>query len=166
MAGGPALSAAGVRPLTEGASFVRREPGVSSAVARSLCGRLTLDRYTSVSRPVLARMYYRPADPLAVTLAIPSAVSHDGGKVEWVFARELLDRGLHAPCGEGDVRIRPFGADRTLIEFASRDGSAMIELSSESLRQFLCWAYAAVPRGEEPDHLELDAVVAELLGEA
>lgn len=137
-----------------------------TAVARSLCGRLTVDRYTRASRPVLARLYYRPADPLAVTLAVPSAVSHDGGRVEWVFARELLDRGLQGPCGEGDVRIRPLGADRTVIEFAERDGSAMIDLSTQSLRQFLAWAYAAVPPGEESEHLDLDSVVAELLDDA
>jgi hypothetical protein len=139
---------------------------VFTAVARSLCGRLTVDRYTRASRPVLARLYYRPTDPLAVTLAIPSAVSHEGGRVEWVFSRDLLDRGLGGPCGDGDVRIRPYGADRTVIEFAYRDGSAMIDLSTGSLRQFLAWAYAAVPPGEESEHLDLDSVVAELLDEA
>jgi hypothetical protein len=139
---------------------------VFTAVARSLCGRLTVDRYTRASRPVLARLYYRPADPLAVTLAVPSAVAHDGGRMEWVFARDLLERGLDGPCGEGDVRIRPLGADRTQIEFAERDGSTMIDLSTQSLRQFLAWAHAAVPPGEESEHLDLDAVVAELLDDA
>jgi hypothetical protein len=83
-----------------------------------------------------------------------------------VFSRELLDRGLSAPCGDGDVRIRPNGPDRTLIEFIARDGSALVELSSESLRQFLRWAYAAVPPGEESAHLDLDTVVADLLDDA
>lgn len=134
-----------------------------TAVARSLCGRLVLDRYTTASVPVMTRLCYRPADPFAVTLVFPTAVSAEGGQAEWVFARELLDRGLSRPSGDGDVRIRPCGPDRTVIEFAARDGGAMIELSSESLRQFLRWAYAAVPSGEEADHLDLDSVVADLL---
>lgn len=137
-----------------------------ATVARSLCGRLFLDRYTATSVPILARVFYRPDDPMAVTMTFPAAAAPDGGNAEWVFSRELLDRGLTAPCGEGDVRIRPGGPERTVIEFSSRDGSALVELSSESLRQFLSWAYAAVPPGEESAYLDLDTVVAELLDEA
>jgi Streptomyces sporulation and cell division protein, SsgA len=139
---------------------------VFATVARSLCGRLFLDRYTATSVPILARLFYRPDDPMAVMMTFPAAVSPDGGSAEWVFSRELLDRGLSGPSGEGDVRIRPSGPERTVIEFISRDGSALVELSSESLRQFLRWAYAAVPPGEEAAHLDLDTVVADLLDDA
>jgi sporulation and cell division protein SsgA len=134
---------------------------VLTTVDQSLQGRLILD--PTRSRPLAAHLRYRRDDPIAVHLSFPAAVSLEGGDVEWVFARELLDRGLHGPSGDGDVHIWPCGPGRTMIEFSSSQGTALIEFPADDLRNFLRWAYASVPVGQESAYLDLDTAIEELL---
>jgi hypothetical protein len=137
---------------------------VLTTVAQSLSARLILDRATS--QPIAARLHYQRDDPMAVHLSFPSAISLDGGDVEWVFARDLLDLGLRYPSGDGDVHIRPCAPGRTMIEICSPQGVALIEFPSAELRHFMRWVYAAVPVGQEWTYVNVDAAIAELLDEA
>lgn len=131
-------------------------------VDQALSGRLVLSPY--LSRGIHANLRYLRDDPFAVRLAFPAAISLEGGDVEWVFARELLDDGLYEPSGEGDVHLWPCGKGRVMIEFASPHGAAMVEFAKADLRRFLHWSYRSVPAGQESRHLDLDAGLAVLLG--
>lgn len=114
-------------------------------------------------RAVTARLSYLPDDPLAVRIAFPPEVSLDHAHVTWVFGRELLDAGLSAPAGEGDVRLWPFGPGRTVIEFHAPEGVAVVEFGTPDLGRFLQETYAAVPVADESRLLALDRGLAALL---
>ncbi|GAB7029940.1 SsgA family sporulation/cell division regulator [Streptomyces sp. NPDC021749] len=115
---------------------------------------------------VPAVLHYQPADPLAVRMSFPPEISLDGSAVDWAFARELLAEGLRAPAGRGDVRVRPCGADRTVMEFHADEGIAMVQLDTAEVRRFLDRSYEAVPAGSELAYLGMDRGLAELFGAA
>ncbi|MGW7487716.1 SsgA family sporulation/cell division regulator [Streptomyces sp. NPDC054786] len=115
---------------------------------------------------VPAVLHYAPADPLAVRMFFPPEISLDGCAVDWAFARELLDQGLRTPAGRGDVRVRPSGPDRTVMEFHAQEGIAMVQLKTADVRLFLARSYEAVPAGSELAHLGMDHGLAELFGAA
>ncbi|WP_030983881.1 SsgA family sporulation/cell division regulator [Streptomyces sp. NRRL S-1813] len=115
---------------------------------------------------VPAVLHYQPADPLAVRMFFPPEISLDGSAVDWAFARELLDEGLRAPAGRGDVRVRPSGPDRTVMEFHAEEGIAMVQLKTADARLFLARSYEAVPAGGELAHLGMERGLAELFGAA
>ncbi|MFD8548813.1 SsgA family sporulation/cell division regulator [Streptomyces sp. NPDC059649] len=115
---------------------------------------------------VPAVLHYQPADPLAVRMSFPPEISLDGSAVEWAFARELLAEGLRATAGRGDVRVRPCGPDRTVMEFHADEGIAMVQLDTADVRRFLDRSYAAVPAGSELAYLGMDSGLAELFGTA
>ncbi|MFI9051508.1 SsgA family sporulation/cell division regulator [Streptomyces sp. NPDC053427] len=115
---------------------------------------------------VPAVLQYRPADPLAVRMSFPPEISLDGSAVDWAFARELLDEGLRGPAGRGDVRIRPYGPDRTVMEFHADEGVAMVQMKTAELRLFLERSYAAVPAGQEQTQRAVERGLTELFGAA
>ncbi|MCZ1006222.1 SsgA family sporulation/cell division regulator [Streptomyces lydicus] len=115
---------------------------------------------------VPAVLHYQPADPLAVRMFFPPEISLDGSAVDWAFARELLDEGLRRPAGRGDVRVRPSGPERTVMEFHAEEGVALVQLRTTDVRAFLARSYEAVPAGGEPAHLGLERGLAELFGAA
>ena len=114
---------------------------------------------------VSATLRYHREDPLAVCLTFPASVSLDGTDVTWTFARGLLAAGLRAPSGDGDVHVWPYGLRRTMIELRAREGIALIDLAVADVRAFLSRSYEAVPAGSEVRHLDVDAVLAALLGD-
>ncbi|MEU6284181.1 SsgA family sporulation/cell division regulator [Streptomyces sp. NPDC047028] len=99
--------------------------------------------------PVRATLRYTADDPLAVFLDFPPEATLVGEDVTWVFARALLDQGLRAPAGHGDVRIRPYGPARTLLEFHSPHGLALLTFPATALRRFLRGTYGVVAAGAE-----------------
>jgi hypothetical protein len=99
--------------------------------------------------PVPARLRYVSTDPLAVHLDFPADVSLDGVDVTWTFGRALLEEGLRGPAGGGDVHLWPCGADRTVVEFHSPRGLALLLFDTACLRRFLLRTYAVVPAGGE-----------------
>jgi hypothetical protein len=104
----------------------------------------------SASRPLRAALRYDDRDPLAVTVTFPAALCLDGAEAVWAFSRDLLDTGLRAPAGEGDVQLWPAGPHHTMLGLhAPGEGMALVELSTSDLRRFLHAAYARVPRGAE-----------------
>ena len=115
------------------------------------------------ARALTAALRYDGADPLAVRLVFAPDASLDGTEVAWVFARALLSEGLHAPAGEGDVRVWPRGGGHTVIEMVSEEGVAVVEFDSAELRRFLLRTYDAVPEGQEHRRLDLDSVLDALL---
>ena len=118
---------------------------------------------------VPAVLRFRSDDPFAVRLAFLDVdPDRDGGAVdgiEWVFARDLLTDGLHTPTGEGDVHVWPFGPSDLMIELRSGASTALVITPQVAVRMFLCHAYAIVPAGSEPRHLDLDRALARLVGQ-
>ncbi|MBX7554750.1 SsgA family sporulation/cell division regulator [Streptomyces sp. NPDC004232] len=99
--------------------------------------------------PVSATLRYTADDPLAVFVDFPAEASLEGEDVTWTFARSLLDDGLRAPAGHGDVQIWPYGRTRTVLEFHSPHGMALLQFQTPALRRFLLRTYAAVAPGQE-----------------
>ncbi|MEU2564655.1 SsgA family sporulation/cell division regulator [Streptomyces longispororuber] len=115
-------------------------------------------------RPIPVTLRYTASDPFAVQVTFPPEVSLDGDEVHWVFARRLLEEGLNAPAGTGDVHVWPCGRARTVLEFHAPDGLALVQFDRAVLRRFLSRSYAVVgPDGEEAG-LDLDRELTELLG--
>lgn len=111
---------------------------------------------------VRATLRYDASDPFAVRMTFPAAVTLGGEEVRWTFARELLAGGLREPQGLGDVRVRPYGDDRTGLEFHAPEGIALIVVPTDELRRFLAATLALVPLGLEHLHTDLDEDLARL----
>jgi hypothetical protein len=109
---------------------------------------------------------YRTDDPYAVALVFHSAA----GDVEWVVSRTLLAQGLAGPCGDGDVKICPSIDEKsravTMLDFCSPDGRLIAEADSLALRTFLAGTFELIPDGTEGEHLDLDGLIAAILGAA
>lgn len=107
---------------------------------------------------------YRADDPYAVSLTFHS----NAGDVEWIVARALLLQGLAAPAGEGDVKVYPSIDDHAqavaVLDFCSPDGRLVAQAPTHELQTFLARTFAAVPVGTESQYLDVDALIAELLG--
>lgn len=116
------------------------------------------------ARDISVGLRYDTNDPVAVRVVFPSDAALEDEEASWALARELLDAGLRAPAGDGDVHVRPCGQDRTVIELRAQEGVALVEFSAGDLRRFLRHSYAVIPRGEEHLTLDLDGELATLLG--
>jgi hypothetical protein len=113
---------------------------------------------------VRATLRYDPLDPLAVEATFQTGPE----PVAWVLGRDVLSGGLHAPTGDGDVRVWPAAlsggeVNRVMIELRSAHGSATLAVDAADLDSFLLRTFQAVPQGTEADRLDLDGVVARLL---
>jgi hypothetical protein len=75
---------------------------------------------------VRVRLCARSLDPLAVRLGVDS----EDGSANWVFARDLLVRGLHSTAGEGSVRVRPcpHASRRSMLEIILDGGTGFARL--------------------------------------
>ncbi|MFE2040652.1 SsgA family sporulation/cell division regulator [Streptomyces sp. NPDC059477] len=113
-----------------------------------------------------ATLHYDPRDPFAVRMTFPAQATLEGVEVCWTFARDLLAAGLQGPAGDGDVRARPYGYDRTVLEFHAPEGTAVIHVHSAEVRRFLEATSALVPQGLEHLQFDLDRDLAELMGDA
>ncbi|MET9666966.1 SsgA family sporulation/cell division regulator [Streptomyces sp. NPDC006475] len=115
---------------------------------------------------VPATLLYDRRDPFAVRIAFPATATLEGTDVAWAFSRELLAAGVDAPAGLGDVRVRPYGYDRTVVEFHAPEGVAMVHIRTSELRRFLKRVQGLVPAGREHLYLDLDHNLVELLRDA
>jgi hypothetical protein len=98
--------------------------------------------------------------------AVSAVFRTSDGDVVWIFGRELLDEGMYAPSGEGDVTVWPATSyDRHVVclSLASPSGSALLEADPAPLRAFLDATFDLVPPGEESAYLDLDSQLAALL---
>jgi hypothetical protein len=85
--------------------------------------------------PVILR-YDPEADPRAVRVRLP-------GTREWTFSRALLEQGLRAPVGSGEVRVWPCGRVQAVVEFHSAHGVSVVQFESKTLMRFLRRTYTA-----------------------
>jgi hypothetical protein len=115
---------------------------------------------------VSATLHYDQSDPFAVRMTFPAAATLEGVDVCWTFARELLTDGLEEEAGSGDVRVRPYGYDRIVLEFHAPEGAALVHVRSQDLRRFLGRTTALVATGEEERYVDLDRDLAELMRDA
>ncbi|MFQ6145872.1 SsgA family sporulation/cell division regulator [Streptomyces seoulensis] len=113
-----------------------------------------------------ATLHYDRRDPFAVRMSFPAPATLEGVEVCWTFARDLLTGGLEEPEGDGDVRVRPYGYDRTVLEFHAPEGTAVVHVRSGEIRRFLQAASKLVPVGREHLQLDLDHDLAELMRDA
>ncbi|MEU4085747.1 spore wall synthesis regulator SsgD [Streptomyces aureus] len=110
-----------------------------------------------------ATLHYDRTDPFAVRMTFPAPATLEGVEVCWTFARELLVSGLEDPVGQGDVRVRPYGFDRTVLEFHAPEGTAVVHVRSGEVRNFLGQTIDLVPLGLEHLQVDLDHDLAELM---
>ncbi|MGI5135015.1 MULTISPECIES: SsgA family sporulation/cell division regulator [unclassified Streptomyces] len=113
-----------------------------------------------------ATLQYDRRDPFAVRMTFPAPATLEGVEVCWTFARQLLSAGLEAPEGHGDVRVRPYGYDRTVLEFHAPEGTAVVHIHSSDVRDFLQRSTELVPVGLEHLQVDLDHDLAELMRDA
>ncbi|MFF7236498.1 SsgA family sporulation/cell division regulator [Streptomyces collinus] len=113
-----------------------------------------------------ATLSYDRRDPFAVRMTFPAPATLEGVEVCWTFSRELLTDGLRGPEGHGDVRVRPYGYDRTVLEFHAPEGTAIVHVHSGEIRRFLEATGDLVPVGLEHLQLDLDHDLAELMRDA
>ncbi|NEC92143.1 SsgA family sporulation/cell division regulator [Streptomyces sp. SID12501] len=88
--------------------------------------------------PVVLR-YDPDADPRAVRIGLP-------GPHEWTFSRSLLEEGLRAPVGSGEVRVWPCGRVQAVVEFHSAGGVSVVQFETKTLTRFLRRTYTAGAR--------------------
>ncbi|MFF8841300.1 SsgA family sporulation/cell division regulator [Streptomyces sp. NPDC015127] len=136
---------------------------MSTVIEQAVQARLVASAPRMESVP--ATLHYDRRDPFAVRIDFPGPATLEGTDTSWAFSRELLTEGVHAATGVGDVRVRPYGYDRTVLEFHAPEGIAMVHIRTGELRRFLDRAQTLVPAGTEHLHLDLDHDLAELLGD-
>ncbi|MGW5633352.1 SsgA family sporulation/cell division regulator [Streptomyces sp. NPDC003832] len=85
--------------------------------------------------PVVLR-YDPELDPGSVQFGLP-------GAHEWTFDRDLLEQGLRAPVGSGEVRVWPCGRVQAVVEFHSSQGVSVVQFDSKALLRFLRRTYIA-----------------------
>lgn len=110
-----------------------------------------------------ATLHYDRCDPFAVRMTFPAPATLEGVEVCWTFARELLASGMEDSVGYGDVRVRPYGYDRTVLEFHAPEGTAVVHVRSGEVRKFLQSTTELVPVGLEHLQIDLDHDLAELM---
>ncbi|MFD9421677.1 MULTISPECIES: SsgA family sporulation/cell division regulator [unclassified Streptomyces] len=137
---------------------------MSSVIEQSVQARMVASAPQMETLP--ATLQYDREDPFAVRMAFPGPATLEGTEVSWEFSRELLATGIDAPAGVGDVRVRPFGFERTVLEFHAAEGVAMVHVRTAELRQFLDRAQKMVPVGDEHRFMDLDRSLTDLLGGA
>ncbi|HSP38470.1 MAG TPA: SsgA family sporulation/cell division regulator [Frankiaceae bacterium] len=109
--------------------------------------------------PVTSQFSFSRHDPYAITLRFLVDGDH---WVTWIFARDLLEQGITASIGEGDVQIWPGeqdGARCVFLHTRSPHGAATFVLSLTIVVEFLLSTLAVVPSGTESDFLDLDAEI-------
>ncbi|AWZ05255.1 MULTISPECIES: SsgA family sporulation/cell division regulator [unclassified Streptomyces] len=130
---GPTATAAGGSTATATAPFVEER----------VRARVITDDPLYRTIPVSLR--FVPTEPLAVRIVFPADLSPEGTDNEWVLPRALLEAGLQAPTGTGDVRVWPCGRVQAVVEFHSPEGVAVVQFDIAALRRFLRRAYAPSP---------------------
>ncbi|WP_405749111.1 SsgA family sporulation/cell division regulator [Streptomyces sp. NBC_01411] len=131
-------------------------PGLELKIRMSLVAGPDLRVFVPV------RLYYKNTDPYAVQFSFD--VTPDD-VVRWTFARELLDQGLTAPAGIGDVKITPIGPHHNCfsIELESPHGYARLEGPAASVKAWIVKTFEVVPAGRESESVDIDSFLDDLL---
>ncbi|MFF1924341.1 SsgA family sporulation/cell division regulator [Streptomyces sp. NPDC058221] len=134
---------------------------MSTVIEQSVQARMVASAPQMETLPAV--LQYDRTDPFAIRMSFPAPATLEGTEVSWEFSRELLMAGTDTPAGVGDVRIRPFGYDRTVLEFHASEGIAMVHVRTADLRRFLRRTQQLVPIGAEARFLDLDRSLTDLL---
>ncbi|HQR79622.1 MAG TPA: SsgA family sporulation/cell division regulator [Actinomycetota bacterium] len=131
-----------------------------------VCADVVLNLVTAGEQVVLvpASFTYSAHEPLSVIAEFHGA----GSTVRWVFARDLLQQATAGPVGEGDVTCWPAmssGEPVLCLSLRSPSGHALLEAPAEEISDFLRRSYEVIPAGEEAQFLDIDGLIADLLGE-
>ncbi|MFG2413614.1 SsgA family sporulation/cell division regulator [Streptomyces goshikiensis] len=129
---------------TATATTTTAAPALPAVVEERVRGRVITDDPLYRAIPVALR--FTPTEPLAVRVVFPADLSPEGSENEWVFPRALLEAGLQAPTGTGDVRVWPCGRVQAVVEFHSPEGVAVIQFDIKALRRFLRLTYGVTTR--------------------
>jgi hypothetical protein len=109
-------------------------------------------------------LFWSREDPLAVRLTLSAQPDHPAlPRGEWAVLRECLRYGTEEPTGDGDVRIRPQGDGRILLELLGEAKPYTVHVSAVVLHDFLDETEAVVATGAEADDEVMDALIARLL---
>ncbi|PPS89115.1 SsgA family sporulation/cell division regulator [Streptomyces sp. MH60] len=92
--------------------------------------------------PVVLR-YDPELDPSMVCVALPGKGGRASRTREWTFSRALLEQGLRAPAGSGEVRVWPCGRVQAVVEFHSPQGCSVVQFDNKALIRFLRRTYQA-----------------------
>ena len=140
---------------------VTQQP-ISPAISQELTFQCLDPRGRALT--LVASLGYDPRDPFAVRITFPAP----GGGVRWMVCRTTLLRGLTDPAGLGDLHLWPSvdedGRAVVVLEFRSPHGHLVAQAHSHEVYQFLTRTLAVVPAGTESAFMDLDALVADLLG--
>jgi len=126
--------------------------------------------------PLMASLTYMCADPYAVTMAFHVGTAEP---VEWTLARDLLAAALHSREGIGDVQAWPSAPTADLavaegtaaghqilnISMTSPFGHARFEACAADIQRFLARTFEIVPQGDEPDFMDFDDELTQLLSQ-
>ncbi len=140
----------------------------SSTVSAELGRRLVTTPPTIV--PLTGRLSCSRQDPCAVRIAFHAGLEEP---VEWIFARDLLPRGIQGRQGTGDVHVRPSpgpaggepGSVLT-IELISPYGQARFETPAREVTTSCAGPTSSSPDGQESGHIDIDAELSDLLRQA
>lgn len=152
--GGLACTRAG-QPARAGDKHAKDAPGtVTADIGIQL---LTADPSCAFQLP--ATLAYDKADPYAVKLSFHVGLDQP---VVWMFARDLLARGLKASMGDAIVQIWPGTGDVLNMRTSSPYGVGRFEFSARKVGWFLAQTYTLVPEGREPGTVmaEIDSLLA------
>ncbi|MGO9081048.1 MAG: SsgA family sporulation/cell division regulator [Streptosporangiaceae bacterium] len=136
----------------------------SATVSAELGLSLVVPEHGAV--PLVASMYYSADDPFAIRMAFHVGMDEP---VEWIFARDLLSSGMHGPAGEGDVQVWPSrGRTGEVLNLAlsSPFGEAHFEAPLSETAAFLRRAFDMIGAGREPEYMDLDGELDDLLWRA
>lgn len=113
--------------------------------------------------PLIADLHYTASDPYAIQISF-----HVGSDepVEWIFGRELLAVGVEHLVGDGDIRIQPSSADTLSIALSSPYGTATFEAPLADMVAFMERTYEIVTAGSEPEFIDIDAELDQLMSES
>jgi len=106
-----------------------------------------------------AHLRYDAQDPFAVCVSFDAGSSE---RIEWTFARDLLDQGLWQAAGEGDVKIWPRGG-AVFLALCSPSGRAVLETPRPAVADFVERTQRLVPAGKESEFVDLDRELNALL---
>jgi hypothetical protein len=120
--------------------------------------------------PLTGSLSYSADDPYAIRLDLNIGLDEP---VKWVFARDLLAAGTEREDGLGDVKVWPSVWSQSglpgmvlNIELSGPHGNANFETPLRDISDFLRRSHEIVPAGRESVHVDVDAELTELLGQA
>jgi hypothetical protein len=109
-----------------------------------------------------AELRYAADDPYAVAVTLRDEVG-----TRYEVARTLLAQAITGAAGAGDARAWPVvdehGRSPVVLHLRRDDHEVVLELLTTELDRFLGRTLALVPFGTESEHVDVDAVVMQLL---